>query len=115
MNYDKNVENIGQLFGELKRYLTLQREYVLLDAIDKTVRIMAALILGGITFVLVLLVLFYLSFAVVHWLEPLVGTAWAFAIIAAFFLLMLLTVVLLRRPFIERPLVKFLTETLMAK
>ncbi|MBQ8656323.1 MAG: phage holin family protein [Prevotella sp.] len=110
---DKNVENLGQLFSELKRYLTLQREFVLLDAIDKSVRIIAALILGGITFVLVLLVLFYLSFAVVHWLEPLVGVAWAFAIIAAAFLLLLVCIVLLRRPLIERPLVKFLTETLM--
>lgn len=110
---DKNVENLGELFSELKHYLTLQREFVLLDAIDKTVRIVAALVLSGITFVLVLLVLFYLSFATVHWIEPFVGTAWAFAIVAGFFLLILLLVILLRKPLIERPLVRFLTETLM--
>lgn len=110
---DKNVENLGELFSELKHYLTLQREFVLLDAIDKTVRILAALVLAGITFVLVLLVLFYLSFATVHWLEPYVGTAWAFAIISGFFLLLTVLVILLRKPLIERPLVKFLTETLM--
>ena len=41
------------------------------------------------------------------------GTGWAFAIVSAFFLLLLLLTVLLRKPLIEKPLVKFLTETLM--
>ena len=86
---DKNVESIGQLINELKEYFLLQKEFVQLDIIDKVVRITTALIVGIVVFILSLLVLFYLSFAVVHWLEPLVGTAWAFAIISAFFLLLL--------------------------
>lgn len=110
---DKNIESIGQLISELKNYYLLQKEYVQLDVIDKTVRIVSALVLGIIVFVLVLLVLFYLSFATVHWIEPYVGTGWAFAIVSGFFLLILLLTVLLRKPLIERPLVKFLTETLM--
>lgn len=113
MSSDKNVENIGTLVNDLKHYLVLQKEYIQLDAIDKTVRIGAALILGGIVAVLTLLVLFYLSFAIVHWIEPLVGTGWAFAIVSGFFLLVLVTTVLLRKPLIERPLVKFLSETLL--
>ena len=110
---DKNVESIGQLINELKEYYLLQKEFVQLDIIDKVVRIVAALVLGIIVFILTLLVLFYLSFATVHWIEPVVGTGWAFAIVSAFFLLVLVTAVLLRKPLIERPLVKFLTETLM--
>lgn len=113
MSSDQNVENIGTLVNELKHYLVLQKEFVQLDVIDKTVRIGAALILGGIVAVLTLLVLFYLSFATVHWIEPFVGTGWAFAIVSGFFLLVLATVVLLRKQLIERPLVKFLSETLM--
>ena len=112
MSSDQNVENIGTLVNELKHYLVLQKEFVQLDVIDKTVRIGAALILGGIVAVLTLLVLFYLSFATVHWIEPFVGTGWAFAIVSGFFLV-LATVVLLRKQLIERPLVKFLSETLM--
>ena len=107
---DKNVENIGELFSELKHYLTLQKEYVQLDVIEKTVRIGSALILGVVVAILTLLVLFYLSFATVHWIEPYVGTGWAFAI---FFLVVLLLAILLRKPLIERPLVRFLSETLM--
>ena len=110
---DKNVESIGQLINELKEYYLLQKEFVQLDIIDKVVRIVAALVLGIVVFILTLLVLFYLSFATVHWIEPVVGTGLAFAIVSAFFLLVLVTAVLLRKPLIERPLVKFLTETLM--
>ena len=74
------------------------------------VALAAGLVLGCL---ITLLVLFYLSFATVHWIEPFVGTGWAFAIVSAFFLLLLLLTVLLRKPLIEKPLVKFLTETLM--
>lgn len=110
---DKNVENIGELFSELKHYLKLQKEYVQLDVIEKTVRIGSALILGVVVAILTLLVLFYLSFATVHWIEPYVGTGWAFAIVSGFFLVVLLLAILLRKPLIERPLVRFLSETLM--
>jgi len=110
---DKNVESIGQLITELKDYYLLQKEFVQLDVIDKVVRVSTALIMTIVVFILALLVLFYLSFATVHWLEPLVGTAWAFAIIAGFFLILLLLAFLLRKPLIERPLVRFLSETLM--
>ena len=110
---DRNIETIGQLVEVLRHYVGLQTEYVKLDVIDKTVRIVTALVLAIVVFVLALLVLFYLSFATVHWIEPFVGTGWAFAIVSAFFLLLLLLTVLLRKPLIEKPLVKFLTETLM--
>ena len=110
---DKNIESIGQLISELKDYYLLQKEFVQLDVIDKTVRIVTALVLAIVVFVLALLVLFYLSFATVHWIDPYVGTGWAFAIVSGFFLLVLLLAVLLRKPLIEKPLVKFLTETLM--
>ena len=110
---DKNVESIGQLINELKEYFLLQKEFVQLDIIDKVVRISVVFIMTILITILTLLVLFYLSFATVHWIEPVVGTGWAFAIVSAFFLLVLVTAVLLRKPLIERPLVKFLTETLM--
>ena len=110
---DKNIESIGQLISELKEYYLLQKEFVQLDVIDKVVRITTAIIMAIVIFILTLLVLFYLSFATVHWMEPYVGTGWAFAIVSAFFLLVLVVVILLRKPLIERPLVKFLSETLM--
>ena len=58
---DKNIESIGQLISELKDYYLLQKEFVQLDVIDKTVRIVTALVLAIVVFVLALLVLSALS------------------------------------------------------
>lgn len=113
LSNDKNVESIAQLIEVLKDYLGLQKEYIKLDAIDKVVRLVTALTLAFVLTVLGIAVLFYLSFAVVYWLTPLVGTAWAFFIIALAFLVLLFLVFIYRKPWIERPLVRFLADILL--
>ncbi len=110
---DKNVETITQLIEALKNYLGLQKEFVKLDVIDKVVRLSKALALVIVFIILGVAVLFYLSLAVIHWLEPLTGLAWAHFIIAMFFLCLLLLVYFFRKAWIERPLVRFLANTLL--
>ena len=45
---DKNVETIGQLVEVLKHYIGLRSEYMKLDAADKVVRLLTALIIGSL-------------------------------------------------------------------
>lgn len=113
LSSDKNVESLTQLIEMLKEYFTLQKEYVKFDVIDKLVRLVAALTLAFIFFVLLVAILFYLSFAAVYWLAPFTGLAAAFAIMAAFFLLLLVLVTANRKKWIERPLIRFMTNTLL--
>ena len=110
---DKNVDSIAQLIEVLKDYIGLQKEYLKLDVIDKIVRLVTALTLTIVLVFLGIAVLFYLSFAVVYWLTPLIGTGWAFFLIALAFLVLLLLVFIYRKPWIERPLVRFLAGTLL--
>ena len=110
---DKNVESIAQLIEVLKDYIGLQKEYLKLDVIDKIVRLVTALALTVVLVILGIAVLFYLSFAVAYWLTPLIGTGWAFFLIALAFLVLLLLVFIYRKPWIERPLVRFLADTLL--
>lgn len=114
LSSDKNVETIAQLIEALKNYVGLQKEYLKFDVTDKVVRLVTALALGIIVFVLVVAVLFYLSFAAVYWMEPFMGTAAAFAVVALFFLALLALVVTFRKPWIERPLVRFMVSILMS-
>ena len=79
---DKNVESIAQLIEVLKDYMGLQKEYLKLDVIEKVVRLVTALILAFVLVVLGIAVMFYLSLAVAYWLTPVIGTGWAFFIIA---------------------------------
>lgn len=113
LSSDKNVESIAQLVESVKSYVGLQGEYLKLDVIQKIVRLVTALTLTIVLLLLGIAFLFYLSFACVYWLEPLTGTALAFFLVALVFLLLLVTVYLKRTTWIERPLVRFLTEVLL--
>jgi len=113
LSSDKNVENIAQLIELLKDYFGDQKEYLKLDLIEKIVRLTTALSLTVVFIILGVAVLFYLSFAIVYWIEPLTGIAWAFFIVALAFLLLLTLVFIFRQSWIERPLVRFLSNTLL--
>ena len=99
---DKNIETIGQLVEVLRHYVSLQGESVKLNIVDKVVRLLT-------------LTLIYLSFAVAHALSPMVGMAWAFAIVSGCYFFVLLLCLLFRKQWIERPLVRFLASLLMEK
>jgi len=110
---DRNVESIAQLIEVLKRYVGLQKEYLKLDVIEKVVRLVSALTLAIVFTMLGAAVLFYLSFAVVHWLEPLTGLGLAYFLVAMLFLLLLIIVYVRRKAWIERPLMHFLADILL--
>lgn len=113
LSSDKNVENIAQLVEVLKNYIGLQKEYVKLDVIDKVVKLVTALTIAIVFIILGIAVLFYLSFAIVHWLEPLTGLGLAYFLIAMLFLILIILVCVYRKAWIERPLVRFLADTLL--
>ena len=112
---DKNVETIGQLVEVLKHYIGLRSEYMKLDAADKVVRLLTALIIGSLLLALLALALIYLSFAAAFAMADYVGLAPAFCIVAGAYLLILVLFILFRQQWIEKPLVKFLASLLMQK
>ena len=110
---DKNVESIAQLVESVKNYVGLQGEYLKFNAVEKVVRLTTALTLTIVFIILGVAILFYLSFALIYTLEPLTGVALAFFIMALLFLLLLIIVFIKRKSWIERPLVRFLSEILL--
>lgn len=112
---DKNIETIGQLVEVLRHYVSLQGECVKLNIVDKVVRLLTVATISFVIVVLLTLTLIYLSFAVAHALSPMVGMAWAFAIVSGCYFFVLLLCLLFRKQWIERPLVRFLASLLMEK
>ena len=110
---DKNIETIAQLIEVARHYIGLQTKYMKLDVIDKIVRLLTALVMVAVLTLLLFLALIYLSFAAAFALEPVVGTAWAFACIARVYFAVFLTCIAFRKKWIERPLVRFLASLLM--
>ncbi len=112
LSSDKNVETIAHLIEVLKHYLGLQTEYVKLDVIDKVVRLLTAAALTILFFLFVIAVLFYFTFAIACWLATFIGMTKAFLIMAAVHLLMFFMFIIFRKPWIEKPLVRFLASLL---
>ena len=110
---DKNVETIGQLVETIKHYIGLQKEYLKLDVVDKVVRLLTAFTITLVLLGLLTIALIYLSFAVVYWIEPFVGTAGGYAVVAGFFLLVLIIVLAKRKTWIEQPLIRLLANILL--
>ena len=109
LSSDKNVESIAQLVESLKNYVGLQGEYLKFNAVEKVVRLTLTII-----FIIIgVAILFYLSFALIYAMEPLTGMALAFLIMALLFLLLLVIVFIKRKSWIERPLVRFLSDILL--
>jgi hypothetical protein len=108
---DESIENIQQLFVELKKYLELQKEYTKFELTEKLTILLSTLILIFMLIILGMVALFYGLFALVYVLEPLVGSLTAsFGIITGINLLLILIVILYRKKLIIAPLVNFLAN-----
>ena len=113
LSSDKNIETIAQLAEAVKRYVRLQSEYVKLDVIDKVVRLVTAAALAFVTLLIILFILVFLSMALVNALTPCLCSVAACSVVAGVYLLVLILVLLNRRRWIEKPLVRFLANLLL--
>ena len=99
-----------ELFAEIKKYVTLQVDYTKYTVTEKMVVLSAtatALILGALGFG----VLFYLSIALADYLAEVLNCQWgAHAIVAGIYALLLMVVVIMRKPMIVDPIARFLSK-----
>ena len=111
LSSDKNVATIVELVAELKTYFELKKDYLKVDLVEKVVKLVTALAVAVTLLIITVAVLFYFSMAAVYWMAPFVGQAAAFAIMASFFLLLL--VLLNKQSWIEKPMVRILADILL--
>lgn len=106
--------SIHKIIAGVKRYLGLQREYVMLTFAEKLTVLLASLIAGCIVALLVLLALVFLSFAAESWIEQLTGSATlAYLLVALFYVVFCVLVYLNRRRWIANPVADFLAAVLL--
>ena len=107
------METIAQLIEALKHYLGLQKEYVKLDVIDKVVHLLTTATLAILLFLILIVVMLFASLCLAFWLSKHIGLTSAFMAVTALHAFVLLLVYAFRRPWIERPLVRYLARLLM--
>lgn len=107
LSSDKNIQSIAQIIEALKDYLSLEKECLKFDIVDRLVRISTAVILFMVIFVLSVGVLFYSLGAFVAWMTPMVGEIFSNAIMAVALLILIIIAAMNRKGWIERPLTRF--------
>lgn len=110
-NSDKSIEDLQQLFAEVKKYLALQKQYTLLEVAEKLTILLSALILILIVIILGMVALFYLSFTVAYLLAPVLGSVMlSFALITLIVVMLMIAVISFRRTLIINPMARFIAH-----
>ena len=108
---DKSIDNLTELFKELKKYLKLQGEYVKLDLVEKLTILLSTLTLIFVLIILGTMAAFYLSFMLVYVLASATGSLVAgYAIIGGILILLAFIIYRLRQKLIFQPMVNFLAR-----
>lgn len=113
LSNDKNVETLSQLIEMLKHNFELRTEFLRLDATAKVARLLSVATLVLILFIIVLAAVFFASAALALWLSQWWGLTSSLLAVSGLYLLLLLVVYKCRNAWIERPLVRFLSQLLM--
>lgn len=110
---DQNIEYIAQFVEEVKRWFDLRTKYTRLTVVDKIVRIITSLILIMAISVILVLFLFFVSYAAANFLGKVFESVpLGFLLVGCVYLLLLIIVYNARHALIERPLVRFLMSIL---
>ncbi|MCM1110895.1 MAG: hypothetical protein NC336_06805 [Clostridium sp.] len=104
----------ARLWDTLKRYLSLKGEDLKLMVSEKTTVLLSTLIVCIVLTVLGAATLLFLTFALAHWIGETLGLPWAYLIIAGFYILLLVLIVILRKPLIIDPVSKFITKVILS-
>lgn len=108
---DKSIDNLTELFKEVKKYLKLQGEYVKLDLVEKLTILLSTLTLIFVLIILGTMAAFYLSFMLVYVLASATGSLLAgYAIIGGILILLAFIIYRLRQKLIFQPMVNFLAR-----
>lgn len=112
----KNIESIGKLLLEFKKYLELQKEFVKLDATEKMTVILSAILIVTVLLLLGSIVSLFLTFALAYYLGDVLGSlSLGFGLISAFILLLTVIFYLNRNRMVIQPMARFMTKLILTK
>lgn len=109
-----NTENpIGTLMAALRRIANLYVENAKLTVAEKVTQLMGALAVSMIVLLFGIVALVFLVIGVATWLEAYIAPFWSYMIVAGVVIVMIVAVVVLRKPLIYNPFAKFITQLII--
>lgn len=102
-----------KIYEEGKEYLKLRIEYGKLTVTEKLIMIISSLALGLICVFLGVVALFFLSLSAVDWMALSIGHGWATLIMCGIYLVIILVLVLLRKPLFVNPIARLISRIIL--
>lgn len=105
------LNSYKELWGDFKKYITLQVDYIKLTALEKLTILCAALVVVFVSIALSVCALFFLSSAFVVWLDTVLCCTWLAHLITGVLVFLILFIVLLfKKVLIIVPITRFITK-----
>lgn len=105
------LNSYKELWGDFKKYITLQVDYIKLTALEKLTILCAALVVVFVSIALSVCALFFLSSAFVAWLDTVLCCTWLAHLITGVLVFLILFIVLLfKKVLIIIPITRFITK-----
>lgn len=103
-------EQMQSLWLKLKELATLKYEYTKLTVAEKTIVFLSMVALGFLAMLIGIIVIFFLSVALSHWIAESTGYVWSSLIIAGAYLLVLGLLITFRKQIFINPISRFITR-----
>lgn len=112
LGLDNYAEDFRTLLGEIKKYLELEKQYMMLTAAEKTIILLSALITAEICLLFGSMILLFLLIALAFWIGEVTGSmAIGFLSTSGILLLLLAIVYGKRRTWIIQPVARLVVKT----
>ncbi|MDE5829394.1 MAG: hypothetical protein K2H48_05315 [Duncaniella sp.] len=98
------------LWTEVKNYFTLNIDYAKFTLAEKLTVLLTAASVCAVAFVLIAIMMFFVSMAFVRWIAEATGMVGAYFIMTGFYVLLLALVIVLRKQLIVNPISRFITK-----
>ena len=100
-----------ELWGEVKKYLSLQIDYAKLTAVEMLTLLLSAMTFVGVIIVLAACALFFLSSALVAWLDTIFESKWvANLIVFGLIMIIMIIAICFKKVLILNPVARFVTK-----
>lgn len=106
-NSGGNIKRLGSIF---LRYITLKLDYARLTATEKLTVLLSTIAFFAVAIIIGFTTLVFVSIGIGHWLAATIAPDTAYLIVSAFYLLLLILLIVLRNKLIYDPVSRFISR-----
>lgn len=113
MSDNENKTGLSTISASIKQYLQLLVEDARLNVAEKLTRLLAGIALASLLSIIIILALLFASISAGLALSLVISPVWAFIIVAGFFLLLTVLLIVFRTQLLVNPIARYISRLLL--